>query len=461
MRMGKRAVGIGMTVALTASLVGGAVTAQDGGNITFWSTETQPERLAITQGIVEGFEEQTGISVTLVPVDENNLTEIMLSAAATGILPEVVFHPIDYTVGWASQGLLDMEAANAVVESLDPSTFADAALGLATVDGQVAAVPSDGWGQLIVYRKDLFDAAGLEAPTTYAAIEAAAAALTDPDNDMYGITGANIPGDVFTQQVFEHFALANGCELTDDMGVAFNSPECIEALTFYTDLLKNYSPGGAQDVVSTRAAYFAGQAAMVPWSPFILDEMAGLRDAAFPACDECIDNPAFLAENSGIVTAISGPSGEPSQYGQVSYMGIGAGSDTAAAQQFLEYWFSDPAYIQWLSTSVEGKFPMRSGTPENPSQFVDQWKTLETGVDRKAPLSDFYSEDIIDQIADGANSYARWGFPQGQGELVTAVYTSLPVPAALGEVLDGAMTPEEAVAEATAVIEEELSLIGG
>ena len=34
----------------------------------------------------------------------------------------------------------------------------------------------------------LFDAAGLEAPTTYEAIEAAAAALHDPDNDMYGIT---------------------------------------------------------------------------------------------------------------------------------------------------------------------------------------------------------------------------------------------------------------------------------
>ena len=44
---------------------------------------------------------------------------------------------------------------------------------------------------------------------------------------------------------------------------------------------------------------------------------------------------------------------------------------------------------------------------------------------------------------------------------MTAVYTSLPVPAAIGEVLDGGMTAEEAVAEATAVIEEELSLIGG
>ena len=445
---------------LVVGSIGSVATAQEK-NITFWSTETQPERLQITQGIVERFEEETGIGVTLVPVDEDNLTEIMLSAAATGILPEVVFHPLDFTVGWANQGLLDLTAASAVVESLGPETFSQAARDLATIDGQVSAVPSDGWGQLLVYRQDLFDAAGLAAPTTYETIEAAAAALTDPANDIYGITASNTPGDVFTQQTFEYFALANGCELTDDSGVAFDSPECVEAMDFYTSLLADYSVGGAQDVVSTRAAYFAGQAAMIAWSPFILDEMAGLRDSAFPACDECIDNPAFLAENSGIVTAIAGPSGSPSQYGQISYMGIGTGSDTESAQQFLEFWFSDPAYTDWLQTSVEGKFPMRSGTVDNPTGFIDTWKTLETGVDRKAPLSAFYSQETNDRIADGANSFARWGFPQGQGDLVSAVYTSLPVPAAIGEVLDGGMSAADAVAEAAAAIEEELSLIGG
>ena len=67
---------------LAAASIGSVATAQDK-NITFWSTETQPERLQITQGIVERFEEATGIGVTLVPVDEDNLTEIMTSAAAT------------------------------------------------------------------------------------------------------------------------------------------------------------------------------------------------------------------------------------------------------------------------------------------------------------------------------------------------------------------------------------------
>ena len=432
-----------------------------GQTITFWSTETQPERLAITQGIVQRFTEETGIGVTLVPVDEDNLTEIMTSAAATGILPEIIFHPIDFTVGWASQGLLDTAAAAAVVDSLGADTFAQGALDLASVDGTVAAVPSDGWGQLLVYRKDLFDAAGLAAPNTFANIETAAAELHDPGSNFFGITAANTGGEVFTQQTFEHFALANGCQMTDGSAITFDSPECVEAIEFFTRLLDSYSPGGAQDVVSTRATYFAGQAAMIVWSPFILDEMAGLRDSAFPSCDECVDNPAFLAENSGIVPAFAGPSGAPAQYGQISYMGIGTGSNTEAAQQFLEFWFTGQNYLDWLSTSVEGKFPMRRGTSDNPTEFIEGWQTLSTGVDRQAPLSDFYSADLIAELIEGAAAFDRWGFPQGQGELVTAIYTSLPVPNVISDVIDGSLTAEQAATEAAAVMEEELSLLSG
>ena len=265
-----------------------------GTTIKFWSTETQPARLQITQDIIAAFTAATDISVELTAADEDNLPSLMITNAAAGTLPDVVFHPIDFTVGWATQGLLNTDASNAVVQNLDSSTFSQGALALATVDGNVAAVPSDGWGQLLVYRQDLFDAAGLDTPDTYANIEAAAAALHDPGNDFYGITASNDGGAVFTQQTFEHFALANGCQLVDDSGTPqLDSDNCVEAIDFYTNLLDNYAPPGLNDVVSTRAAYFAGQASMIVWSPFILDEMAGLRDAALPACDECDDDIAF------------------------------------------------------------------------------------------------------------------------------------------------------------------------
>jgi len=430
-----------------------------GETIKFWSTETEPARLAITQGIIDAFTAETGIGVQLTAAAENNLPELMITNAAAGTLPDVVFHPLDFTVGWANQGLLNVEAANEVVQNLDPSTFSQGALELATVDGQVASVPSDGWGQLLLYRTDLFDAAGLDVPDTFERIEAAAAALNDAGSDFYGITASNDGGAVFTQQTYEHFALANGCQLTDDAGApVLDSPECVEAIDFYTRILGDYSPPGLNDVVQTRATYFAGQAAMIVWSPFILDEMAGLRDAALPTCPECEADIAFLAKNTGIVPAFAGPSGSPAQYGQISYMGIGNTDKTAAAQAFVEFWLSD-GYLDWLSTSPEGKFPMRRGTPDDPTAYLEGWKALETGVDRSASLSDFYPQEVLDTLIEGSNDFDRWGFVQGQGELVTAMYTTLPVPEAIRDVLDGSLSAEAAAEATQQAAEDELALL--
>jgi multiple sugar transport system substrate-binding protein len=429
--------------------------------LTFWSTETQSDRLAKTQEIIDGFTAATGIKVQLVPVDEDALPQVMLTNAASGTLPDVVFHPLDFTIGWANAGILDTQAASEVVSNLGAETFSEGALALASSGGAVAAVPTDGWGQLLIYRKDLFDAAGLEKPDTFAKIEAAASALNDPGNNFYGITASNDPGAVFTQQTWEHFALANGCELVDDAGaVTLESSNCVEAIDFYTNLLNNYSPAGLQDVVSTRATYFAGQASMIVWSPFIMDEMAGLRDAALPTCPECADNISFLAENSDFVPAFAGPSGAPAQYGQVSNMGIGVTDNTEASKQFVEYWLST-GYLDWLSVSPEGKFPMRQGTAENPTEYIEGWRALSSGVDRQAPLSDYYSEDVINGLITGSNNFARWGFIQGQGELVTAVYATLIVPQTLDEVFAGGLTAEDGAAQMQALVEEEQSFLSG
>ncbi len=227
-------------------------------------------------------------------------------------------------------------------------------------------MPSDGWAQLLVYRQDLFDAAGLAAPETYDDILAAAEELDS--GDVAGFVGATVPNDAFTQQTFEHLALGNGCQMVDDGGeVALDSEQCVAAFEFYNQLITDHSVSGAQDVDTTRAAYFAGQAAMVVWSSFILDEMAGLRNDALPNCPECADDPAFLAENSGVVTAISGPDGEGgAQFGEVVSWATLVDAQTDSAAQFVSYMMED-GYEDWIGFSPEGKVPTRQGTADEPT----------------------------------------------------------------------------------------------
>ena len=448
------------TAAAPAETTTTAAEVAEPGQITFWTTEKEPARVVKQQEIVDAFTAATGIKVQLVVVNEDLLPQVMLTNAASGTLPDVVFHPLELAILWANAGITDSTAAQQVISDLGEDTFSQGALSLATGDSGVASVPSDGWGQLLIYRKDLFDAAGLEKPDTFAKIQAAAEALNDPANDFYGITAST---DVarFTQQTWEHFALANGCQLTDDADtVTLDSPNCVEAIDFYDTLINNYSPKGLQDVVTTRATYFAGQASMIIWSPFIMDEMAGLRDAALPTCPECVDDIAFLAKNSDFVPAFAGPSGAPAQYGQVSYMGIGTTDNTAEAIAFVEYWLSD-GYLDWLGVAPEGKFPMRQGTTENPTEYIDGWRELTSGVDRKAPLSDYYSEEVINGLITGSDNFARWGFIEAQGELVGAVYATDLVPQVLEQVLAGDLTAEEGAALMQELTEEEQSFLGG
>jgi multiple sugar transport system substrate-binding protein len=264
-----------------------------------------------------------------------------------------------------------------------------------------------------------------------------------------------VPNDAFTQQTFEHLALGNGCQLVDEAGeVTLDSDPCVASFDFYDRLISDFSVAGAQDVDTTRAAYFAGQSAMVVWSSFILDEMAGLRADALPTCPECTADPAFLARNSGVVTAVAGPDGEGgAQFGEVVSWAITAESQTDAVTEFVTYMMED-GYEQWIGFAPEGKVPTRQGTADEPTRFIDAWSTLPAGVDTKAPLADFYPQDVLDALRTSPDTFSPWGITQGQGALVGAALGELPVPQAIAAMTGGEVEPAEAAQQAADAVQE-------
>jgi multiple sugar transport system substrate-binding protein len=453
-----------LTLGLTASLAacGGGDDDSDGDggdSITVWIQEDLPDRVAATQEIVDAFEAESGVTVDLVPVAEDQFDQLLTSSAAAGDLPDVIGGiSLPQTRTLSSNELTDTEAVAEVIDSLDESTFAEPALEL-TRDGDTQlAVPSESWIQVLLYRSDLFEQAGLEPPTSYDAMLAAAQELDG--GNMAGFVGANTPGDAFTEQTFEHVALGNDCQLVDEEGeIQLDSEECVESFDFYGDLVGNYSVSGTQDVDTTRATYFAGQSAMLIWSTFVLDELAGLRDDALPTCRECRNDPTFLAENTGVVTSIEGPSGtEPAVFGEITSWVVTADSATDPAKEFIEYMFND-GYEPWIAIAPEGKVPVRQGTADEPTRFADAWATMDVGVDRKAPLSDFYDQEVLDALADGVNNLGRWALPQGQGDLLGALQGEQPVATAVNEVTTGGDAQEaaEQAAEAARSLADSLS----
>src|SRR5215218_9630390 len=277
-------------MALAAGCGGGGGGSHDGSparraEIKVWIAETEPDRVRATIRNVAGFTRRTGVKVALEAVGDDEIASRVATAAREGTLPDVMQLPMASAHDYARKRILNSGAAQDVVRDLGEDTFSARALSLLTNEGRVAAVPSDGWGQLLIYRKDLFERAGLAEPPSLADVRRAAARLNR--RGMAGITLAT-GVDTFTAQSFEHIALAEGCQLVDDAGrVSLDSAACARAFAFYTELARRYSPGGKQDVDTTRDTYFAGRAAMILWSPFLLDAMAGLRDEATPTCPQC------------------------------------------------------------------------------------------------------------------------------------------------------------------------------
>lgn len=448
-------------LAVLAALAVGCGGDDDGGSesgsvrgetLTVWNNEFQPDRMEATEAILADFTKKTGVKTKLVAVPEDQLATLMTNAAAAGKLPDVVLAtPVGDSHTYAREELFDSAAAQEVVDKLGQDTFSQKALELVSQDGKATGVPSDGWGQLLIYRKDMFDEAGIDPPESLDDIRAAAEQLDT--GGVAGITLATAPGDGFTSETFEHVGLATGCELVTKAGdVTFDSPECVEALEWYGDIASNYSVEGNQNVDTTRATYFAGRAAMMFWSPFLLDGMAGLRDDTRPACPECKEEPAFLARNSALVGPLAGASGEPTQFGSVSTFNIGVDANTEAAQALVEYMMNE-GYTRWLALSPQGKYPVRLGDKEDPQRFEEAWADLDSGVDRKAPLTKFYSQESIDSLGEGVERFERWGFAQGQGALIGALSGEQPIANTVAEVVGG-KDPAGAAAEAQSTIEE-------
>jgi multiple sugar transport system substrate-binding protein len=439
-------------ILVTAVSCGGGGREKDhGDSLTFWTAEDNPDRVKATQAIVDRFEQQAKIKVKLVAISEDQLQSRLTSASAAGSLPDVLAAvSLGSMHSLAADGITDPDAAAAVINTLGRQTFSRRGLSLVEANGKPVAVPSDSWIQLLVYRKDLFAKAGLAAPTTFAAIRAAAATLTS--DEMAGIVAATKP-DSFTQQTFEYLAVANGCQLTDQAGaITLTSKPCVDTFQFYVDLIRTASVPGGQDATSTRAAYLAGKAAMIIWSSFLLDELAGLSNDARPTCPQCRADPSFLADHSGIVTAITGPDGsQPSQFGELTCFAIikDANNDAAKLVEFL----MNDGYQDWLGLAPEGKVPVRTGTTDQPSKFTDAWTHLQTGVERSKPLSVLYPAGVLKVLATSPETMNRWGFPQGQGRLVGAQLAELPIPKALAAALNGTMGPTAAAEQAQADLE--------
>ena len=149
--------------------------------VEFWSTDNEEARVNAYEAVAERFmAENPGIEVRIIPIEEGGISQRIATAVAANRLPDIVRMGVERVSAFAADGFLDEEAAQAVIASIGEDDFRAAPLRMVTnpTTGNYAAVPYDGWIQALWYRTDIFNELGLEAPTSWDAINAACDALT-------------------------------------------------------------------------------------------------------------------------------------------------------------------------------------------------------------------------------------------------------------------------------------------
>ncbi len=148
-------------------------------------------------------------------------------------------------------------------KSWDKDDFIDAVWRAHQFEGKQFAVPIQSNVQLLYYRKDLFDAAGLAPPRTLDELEVAAKRLHNPPS-VYGFVSRGRK----TQAPYSwsHWLFANGGSwATPDGKPAINAPAGIAATEQYARLLRNYGDPGAADAgpSEVQTLFLQGRAAMI------------------------------------------------------------------------------------------------------------------------------------------------------------------------------------------------------
>lgn len=402
--------------------------------VEFWTTDNEEARVDVYEAIAAKYmAEHPDVEIRIVPIEEAGISQRIATARAANRLPDIVRMGVERVASFAADGILDEDAASATIQAIGEDDFRAGPLKM-VVDpssGKYAAIPFDGWIQAIWYRTDIFEKDGLNPPISWDDINAACDTLPGTEDLLYALTLGTDPGQNYPHQMFEQVAISNNAWPFDaDGNVTMNTPEMIAALKFYTDL-QRCAPPGPQYWRGAREAYELAQAGMLVYSTYIMDDLVegsgteggGKIQLAVPD----------LAKKTGFAPLMKGPNGEAS-YGQLVTLGIMQGADPVA-QDVVKYYMTGQNYIDVLALAPFGKVPVLKSA-------VDGWKGL-------SPYFANYSEETLNQIANGFDTMQRWLFRPDYDATERAVIGDIEgrllIPQAISNIaLEGTMTPETA-----------------
>ena len=345
--------------------------------------------------MVPAFTEATGIKVEIEELATDpmsNKIAVEFNAKSTN-LDVVYVRPLNETKlfglnGWAADlhPYVDGDAA------FDVKDFADATIQSLTYNGKLLGLPTTTEHQILYYRKDVLEKAGLQVPKTLDEMMAVAAKIHDPANGFYAMVNRGKKNIAVTQ--FSSYLHSFGGEFNEGDKALIDTPQAIQAYKYYTDLLRKYGPPGIVNFSWPEAAALMAQG------------KAGMfTDADAIYLNVVAPDKSTVGDKIGFAVFPAGPAG--SKPFNVCSGAIGVGNfskQKEAAAQFVK-WMTSKAAVMELQ--VAGNSGARKSVWANPEstkswpkelvEVVNKSNELGVGWDRPRVINVTQARDIISE----------------------------------------------------------------
>ena len=338
------------------------------------------------QELTSHFTEATGIDVEWVTLDEGTLRQQVTLDAGTGGGAYDVF-----TIGmyeapiWGDNGWIQALEFGA---DYDVNDILPAMAGGLSSNGNLYAAPFYGESSMVMYRADLAEAAGVSIADndSWDNVKAAAAAMHDPDNGVYGACLRGKPGwgdnMAFITTVVNSFG---GAWFDADGNPTIDTPEWNAAINFYVDLLSSYGPPGSEgnSFGEILTLYRQGQCAMWIDATIAASFLEGASDAGTGV-------ESVVAGKVGYAQSPNAGNPVGANWLWAWALAVPAGTDNSAeALAFIE-WATSKDYIQLVGSELGwGSVPTgtRASTYDIPEfQAVANFAAAElAAIDSAAP----------------------------------------------------------------------------
>ncbi|WP_336058022.1 ABC transporter substrate-binding protein [Nitratireductor sp. CH_MIT9313-5] len=305
------------------------------------------------QGLTEDFTSKNpDIKLEWVTLEENVLRQRVTQDIATngGQFDVMTIGTYEVPI-WAKNDWL--VSLNDLPAEWDADDILPAIRNGLTVDGELYAAPFYGESSMVMYRKDLMEKAGLEMPEapTWEFIKQAAEAMTDKENEVYGICLRGKAGWGENMAFLTAMSNSFGARWFDENWQAqFDSEEWKNTLNFYMDLMTNYGPPGASTNGFNENLSLFQQGKCGMWI-----------DATVAASFVTNPNDSTVADQVGFALAPDNGMGKRGNWLWAWSLAIPAGSDaTDAAKKFVA-WATSKEYTA-LVAEKEGWANVPPGT---------------------------------------------------------------------------------------------------